>query len=298
MLDAKRRLMPLFTIGLAVLAMLFVAGSVSIWKQVINPLFRSEIYYRPFSNQFNKTGKETLLSNAFYDSFLVESINITKKEHNKLLFTFSADEIIHRKRRAKLFVYQNLKELYLSKVRIEIYPPDPDKNMMLFDNISTSIASIGKPGTSAAEYLTGSSDPELDLLTSLLFKDIAINIRLPQDKSVFFSASQAKINADFANIVLHGEVKVKASDKAVLQSTLAIWSKEHNGIYLPDGYVFKSAYYKKKAFMRISQKGELLRQTKIPSIEYTDPIEEKEKILYTKISKNLPLHIRLMLGLP
>lgn len=298
MLRSNNRHIHLLIIGLALIGLLLVSSGFFDLKSVISRGSHADIYYKPFSSAFAKKGEDKFLSGDSYDNFHLESFSITRKDHNKVLFKFAADEIIHRKRRTKVFVYQNLKEINLSKVRIDIYPPNPEQNIMLFENISSSIASIGKPGISASEYLAGSSDPDLDLLTRLLIEDITINIHLPKNKSLSLLASHAKINADFDNVVLHGEVKLTASDRTFLRSPLAVYSKKHNGIYLPDGYTFKNNYYKKKAFVKISEKGEILRQTKIPLIEYTDPIEEKEKIFYAKISKNLPLHLRLMFGMP
>ena len=46
-----------------------------------------------------------------YDNFRANKISIVKKEDNRILFSLSADMIIHRKRISKIFVYQNLKEI-------------------------------------------------------------------------------------------------------------------------------------------------------------------------------------------
>jgi len=44
-------------------------------------------------------------------SHRANKISIVKKEDNRILFSLSADMIIHRKRISKIFVYQNLKEI-------------------------------------------------------------------------------------------------------------------------------------------------------------------------------------------
>src|SRR4030042_7008855 len=55
------------------------------------------------------------------DDFRADNISIVKYEDNRKLFSLSADKIIHRKRISRLFVYQNLKEIYMSGVKIDIY---------------------------------------------------------------------------------------------------------------------------------------------------------------------------------
>lgn len=106
---------------------------------------------------------------------MVDKISIVEQEDNRILFSISADKVIHRKRISRLFVYQNLKEIYMSGVKIDIYPYNTasiskHKDIaILLDDISRSFTSLGKPPTSMEECLAGNSDIDLDLLTRILF---------------------------------------------------------------------------------------------------------------------------------
>jgi hypothetical protein len=77
-----------------------------------------------------------------------------------------------------------------------------------------------------------------------------------------------------------------------------VWSKKFNGIYLPGGYILNNKQHNGKAFYAIDTKGNFLKVLKIPDIEYVDFIEEREKVLYAYLSKNMPPYLRLMFGIP
>jgi hypothetical protein len=144
-----------------------------------------------------------------YDNFKVNKISIVKKEDNRILFSLSADMIIHRKRISKLFVYQNLKEICMSGAMIDIYPynmrsVNKHKNIAIpIDDIGSSFTSLGKPSTPIEEYLAGNADIDLDLLTRLLLEDLSINIHLPDNKKIVLAARSARICKVY---VRHGHV--------------------------------------------------------------------------------------------
>jgi hypothetical protein len=238
-----------------------------------------------------------------YDNFRVNKISIVTKEENRILFSLSADMIIHRKRISKLFVYQNLKEICMSGVMIDIYPYNmhsinKHKNIAIpIDDIGSSFTSLGKPSTPIEEYLAGNADTDLDLLTRLLLEDLSINIHLPDNKKIVLAARSARINVDLENIVLEGPVKVITSDGKELYASEAVWSKKFNGIYLPDGYALQNEQHKGKAFFAINTKGEFSRIWKCPNIEYVDPLEEREKAFYANLSKKMPASVRFMFGM-
>jgi hypothetical protein len=238
-----------------------------------------------------------------YDNFRVNKISIVKKEDNRILFSLSADMIIHRKRISKLFVYQNLKEICMSGVMIDIYPynmrsVNRHKNIAIpIDDIGSSFTSLGKPSTPIEEYLAGNADIDLDLLTRLLLENLSINIHLPDNKKIVLAAKSARINVDLENIVLEGPVKVITSDGKELYASEAVWSKKFNGIYLPDGYALQNEQHKGKAFFAINTKGEFLKVWKCPNIKYIDPLEEREKAFYANLSKKMPASARFMFGM-
>jgi hypothetical protein len=55
--------------------------------------------------------------------------------------------------------------------------------------------------------------------------------------------------------------------------------------------------YKKRTFFTLNAKGKFSEVFPIPEINYTDIIEEKEKVLYTYLSPKMPPHIRFMFGM-
>ncbi len=236
------------------------------------------------------------------DDFRVDNISIVRYEDNRKLFSLSADKVIHRKRISKLFVYQNLKEIYMSGVKIDIYSGNSASNKkhiaIPVDDIGRSFTSLGKPSTSMEEYLSGNLDIDLDLLTRTLIEDLSINVYISQNKKISFIAKGARINVDFENLILEGPVKIIASDGKELTSSLAVWSGKFNGIYLPEGYMMGDFYLKRKAFFTLTRKGEFSKISVIPKIRYNDVIEEKEKIFYARLFGKMPAYMRVMFGLP
>lgn len=242
----------------------------------------------------------------YYDNFWANDISIVKRQDNSILFSLSVNKIVHRKRISKLFVYQNLKEIYMSGVKIDTYPDDnalkapesKDKNITLpVDDIGSSFTSLGKPSTPIEEYLAGNADINLDLLSRLLLEDLSINIHLANNKKIFLAAKSARINIDLENIVLEGAVKVVASDGKELYASEAVWSKKFNGIYLPNGYTLQNEQRKRKAFFVLNTKGEFLKVWKCPNIEYIDPLEERERVFYANLSKKMPTYLRFITGI-
>ena len=238
-----------------------------------------------------------------YDNFRVDKISIMKRQDNRILFSLSADKVIHRKRISKLFVYQNLKEIYMSGIKIDFYPYNNisirHKNIAIpVDDIGSIFTSLGKPSTSIEEYLAGNADIDLDLLSRLLLEDLSINIHLPDNKNIVLTAKSTRINIDLENIVLEGHVKVITSDGKELLASQAVWSRKFNGIYLPDGHTLQNEQRKGKAFFAITTKGKFSRVWKCPNIEYVDLLEEREKDLYAHLSKKMPAYARFMFGMP
>src|SRR3989337_3284308 len=84
-----------------------------------NEKSKTDIPIQNVSNRYNPDNPE-----EFFDNFKIENISIERRENNRVLFTLSADKVIHRKRISRIFVYQNLKEIFMAGVRIDFYPYD------------------------------------------------------------------------------------------------------------------------------------------------------------------------------
>jgi hypothetical protein len=283
------------TIFLAILLLLIIAIFVYFPFCKKN---KSDIPIQNISNRYNPDNPE-----EFYDNFKINNISIERRENNRVLFILSADKVIHRKRISKIFVYQNLKEIFMSGVRIDFYPYDKThaneyKNIVIpISDIADSFISLGKPPASREDYLEGNSDVNLDLLTRIFLEDLSFNIHLPSGRMFSISTKVARINPDFENIVLGGPTSIVSPDGKNLHTLEVVWSKKYNGFYFPGGYTLQNKEYKKRTFFTMNAKGKFSEVSPIPEIDYTDIIEEKEKVLYTYLSKKMPPHLRLMFGM-
>jgi hypothetical protein len=191
----------------------------------------------------------------------------------------------------------------MAGVRIDFYPYDKTpankyKNIVIpVSDIADSFVSFGKPPASREDYLEGNSDVNLDLLTRIFIEDLLFNIHLPSGRMFSISAKVARINPDYENIVLGGPVSIVSPYGKNLHTLEVVWSKKYNGFYFPSGYSLVNKEYKKRTFFTLNAKGKFSEVFPIPEINYTDIIEEKEKVLYTYLSPKMPPHIRFMFGM-
>lgn len=239
-----------------------------------------------------------------YDKFRLDKISVVKRENARVFFYIFADKVIHRKRISRLFVYQNLKEIYMSGVKIDFYLYDnTSKNnhesiTIPVVDIGSSFTSFGNPSTPMKDYFTGNADINSDLLTRILFDGLSINIYLPNRKKISLTGKSARLSINFENIVFEGSAKIVASDGKELIASQAVWSKKFNGLYLPDGYKLRNHYTKKEAFFTIDREGRFSKVSQIPKIDYADSIEDKEKVFYASLSKKMSAYVKFMLGIP
>jgi hypothetical protein len=265
------------------------------------PFCKKNKSYVPIQNISNRYNPDN--PDEFYDNFKINNVSIERRENNRVLFILSAEKVIHRKRISKIFVYQNLKEIFMTGVRIDFYPYDKTpsneyKNIAIpVSDIADSFISLGKPLTSREDYLEGNSDVNLDLLTRIFLEDLSFNIHLPSGRMFYISTKVARINPDFENIVLGGPTSIVSPDGKNLHTLEVVWSKKYNGFYFPGGYTLQNKEYKKRTFFTLNAQGKFSEVSPIPEIDYTDIIEEKEKVFYTYLSKKMPPHLRLMLGM-
>jgi len=256
-----------------------------------------------------KTADENILSEdsmvnpaeKMYDNFRAENVSLIRKKDNKLFFVLTAEEIIHRKRFSRLFLYQNLKEVYISGAKIDIYfnALSSAGNNLLMDEIHDILRSLGKESTSIDEYFSGKvPDSDLDLLSRIFFENLSLNIYYPDRKKISFSALYATVTPDLNNLVFSGTVQFTDSMRRKFVSSKVVWSKKHNGIYFPEGYTLHNSQYRNKSFYAVNKDGDFSRLWNIPAIDYADYLEVAENRLYAKLMKKLPPYAKLMLGLP
>jgi len=256
-----------------------------------------------------KTADENILSEdsmgnpaeKMYDNFRAENVSLIRKKDNKLFFVLTAEEIIHRKRFSRLFLYQNLKEVYISGAKIDIYfnALSSAGNNLLMDEIHDILRSLGKESTSIDEYFSGKvPDSDLDLLSRIFFENLSLNIYYPDRKKISFSALYATVTPDLNNLVFSGTVQFTDSMRRKFVSSKVVWSKKHNGIYFPEGYTLHNSQQKGESFYAANKDGDFTRLWNIPAIDYADYLEVAESRLYAKLMKKLPPYAKMMLGLP
>ena len=237
-----------------------------------------------------------------YDNFRVEHVSVIRKKDNKPHFILTADEVIHRKRFSKLFSYQNLKEIYISGAKIDIYLNNissSGNSSLLFDEMNEIFASLGKQSTSLDDYSAGKvADSDLDLLSRIFFENFSLNIYYPAGKKLSFSALYASVNPDLNNLVFSGTVQFTDSMQRKFISSKVVWSKKHNGIYFPEGYTLLNSQQRNESFYAVNKDGDFTRLWNIPAIDYADYLEVAESRLYAKLMKKLPPYAKMMLGLP
>jgi hypothetical protein len=237
-----------------------------------------------------------------YDNFRAEHVSVIRKKHNKPHFVLTADEIIHRKRFSKLFLYQNLKEIYISGAKIDIYlnnRASSGNNLLPVDEMNDIFRSLGKQPTSLNDYYAGKvADSDLDLLSRIYFENLSLNIYYTDRKKISFSALYAAVTPDLNNLVFSGTVQFTDSMRRKFISSKVVWSKKHNGIYFPEGYTLHNSQLRNESFYALNKDGDFTRLWNIPAIEYADYLEVAESRLYAKLMKKLPPYAKMMLGLP
>lgn len=274
---------------------MIIMTAISILLVVAVSLYLSDQEMRSRNGELQTDTNSTL-----YDKFAIEGIDIVNRgEDNRITFSLSADKVVHRKRISKLFVYQNLKEIYLSGVKINIFNSlnkKQNSNQIAFNDMGNSLISLGKPSTQIEDFIEGKADIGMDFLTRMLFENLYINMYFSHGNKISIEATTATLNTDFKNIILKGMVKIVSSDSREFNTSEAVWSKKYNGIYFPKGYSIEKSLNKGEAFFVISQNGKFTRLSDMPKIDYIDWIEEKEEMFYASLSKKIPKHIKLSFG--
>jgi hypothetical protein len=236
-----------------------------------------------------------------YDNFRAENVSLTRKKNNKLFFALTAEEIIHRKRFSRLFLYQNLKEVYISGAKIDIYfnTLSSAGNNLLMDEIHDILRSLGKESTSIDEYSSGKvSDSDLDLLSRIFFENLSLNIYYPAGKKISFTSLYAAVTSDFNNLVFSGTVNFTDTMQRKFAAPKVVWSTKYNGIYFPEGYTLHNSQYRNKSFYAVNKDGDFSRLWDIPAIDYADYLDIAENKLYAQVMKKMPPYAKMMLGLP
>jgi hypothetical protein len=240
-----------------------------------------------------------------YDKFQFSGVKSFEYDgYGGLTIKLSADSIIHRKRKSKFFEYQNLKELYLDRAVLDLYPgKEPslaEGRCLPFALLAKSINLVpgAGPARSIESYLQETGDIDLDILSRVLFDDFSLNIHYPTGRFLAITAEKAWIGGDFQSLVLEGAVRVISTGGEVVRASRAVVSRRFDGILLPSGYLRQEVYQSHQAFFRLTAEGRLAWSSRAPRVEYGDQLEAKENEFYGRILGKIPPYQRVMFGLP
>jgi len=261
------------------------------------------IYPAVNSDKHENAEQPTTAAERPYDKFRAGKINLLEYDQDDLIIKLSVEEIIHRKRRSRLFEYQNLKELYFNQTVFDIYIHKPfhsaNNYRIPFDLLERCVHLA--PGAGAAKpiesYLKETSDSDLDILSRIKFDRLALNVHYPTGDSLGVTAEKASIGGDFQSFVLEGDVRILSPYGEVLRAPQAVFSRGLDGILFPSGHFRQEKYDRNKTFYRLIANGRLVRLPQAPSVNYADPLEAKEEELYGKIFNKLPPYQRIMFGI-
>ena len=227
---------------------------------------------------------------------VLESVDLKQFNENKFLFSISAGKIVYRKRAYKIFMYKNLKELFIQGLSIELHQAEEDGGKSKNPSIGMMgvLSEIGNSQTSYQEFSRGSGDRDSDLLTRILIDSCSINILGNNRSKVTVNAGKAKI-VDFKNIILEENVRIRNTNGQDINAGRAVWSVENNGFLFPEGYRSAGFSQKNKSFLKIGKGGDFYPEDTIPSIKYADTFEENEKRLFDAVTKNAPGYLKQMI---
>lgn len=247
------------------------------------------------SEKTKGTGSISAVHGENIDNYLVKNIAVNKYNSQGILFSIKADTIVHRYRQFMQYAtYQNLKEIYITNIKLDTYAAN---NIMPIEGISNTIKLFETKLGAVEENPINTDGDNLDLLTRILFKKIAINMHYSENNKTVITAEKARISLDNKNLVLEEEVKFTSPDKREIFASQAVLTYKFNGIYFPNGYTQDSRYMD-KTFFTLDAEGGLSESKEIPLITYGDLISEGEQKLYEQSLKDASPYIKAMLGMP
>lgn len=216
------------------------------------------------SSQFLEWTIENENAEEPFDHFRVIGVSLVHRDSDqRKLFSVEAEKIIHRNRRARFFLYYNLKEIYISGLKIGFYPrqqpaqeksrvlnasaeekrtvtqdtePAQEKSQVLnasFENIGGRLLStLGFP--SLSENHSEHQETNAAILTRVVIEKLSMTINYQEGSRVFLSSEMAFINLRGATFEEH--FSLTSTDGKNLSAPTAIWLKDSESLYFPNGY--------------------------------------------------------------
>jgi hypothetical protein len=255
--------------------------------------------------------EEQLREEGSFDRFRFRAASLVSRDgNNQKRFSAKAGTIIHRNRTARFFSYANLKELYISDLQMEFYPRTQvvegragllSSSFAEISDLSRSL--VGVPSTFSEDALEN-LDPKMDLLTRVVIEQLAVTMNPQEGVKVTFSADKALIN--LRGVTFQGSFSLTASDGTCLTAPQALWLKNAEKIYVPDGYVLQAKGIDitgTAAAFILAADGKLTKSSEqfpagISSADWLDGMEERfTHLIFGEIIQQLPT-LRSLFPLP
>lgn len=228
--------------------------------------------------------------------FSLKKISLTHVDGSGVLLRLSADTVLGRPRRGRLVTFYNYDEIYLEHLTIEqplnskIVKLDSSGIAKLFQAFEDGDSDSQNHSTeeTAIDIVT---DPAKHSMSRMLVDEIKISLEPDRQQPIILTASHAKMGTDAAVIKFEQNVKLTAA-KCSLLASVAIWSNEYSGLFLPDTYRLNGHKHSLGGFFQVSQTGRCIRVKPTPVIAYVDSLDKLED----KFFEALPMPMRLLFG--
>jgi hypothetical protein len=246
--------------------------------------------------------EEQLRAEGPFDRFRFRAASLVSRDgNNQKRFSAKAGTIIHRNRTTRFFSYANLKELYISDLQMEFYPRTQaaEGRAGLLSSSFTEISDlsrslVGVPSTFSEDALENLG-PTMELLTRVVIEQLVVTLNPQEGVQVIFSADRELINV--RGVTFQGSFSLTASDGTCLTAPQAIWLKNAEKIYVPDGYVLQTKGIDTTgtaAAFILESDGKLTKSSEqfpagISSADWLDGMEERfTHLIFAEIIQHLP----------
>ena len=149
--------------------------------------------------------------------------------------------------------------------------------------------------SSVSEDCLDDMDAESDILTRVVIEKLSMTVNLGEGADVIITSETALINVH--GISFEGDFSLTSSDNENIAAPTAIWPKDSDSIYFPDGYSLQmngTSQEGEEAVFRIDPNGKLLQSNgQLPQdISSSDWLDEAEaqfnNIIFGEMMSYLP----------
>lgn len=173
------------------------------------------------------------------EAFCLEGVRWHGYKEDRPLFFLRADKIVPRNCRFGYLVFFNLKEIFVSNLRIDIYNREGMASQGGAHPWGQVVRNIGETltcmGDSVSPKETGLSDTDSTAMVRVNIENVTLVIHIQPESQVSFSSDTATVQ-DPRKIVFKGNFSIISADGMRLTAPEAVWLCDQNGLYFPKGY--------------------------------------------------------------